>query len=351
MIKRIAFFLLSIILVFSMCACHAKDEIAVTINDLQISSGAYMNILIAADSEASTKVEETLTAQGVTDFSNINIYAQKIDGVNYSDWVKNRAIELCKRYAAIDLKANELGVTLDQTDIDESTNYVDQYWANGIGAIYEENGVSYNTYLNYYLNNRLGRKLFEKLFGEGGEKAADKQIVLDALYENYEIANIIDIDTADMSADEVAADKAKLEGYIEKLKNGTPFEEIYVEYYEIKDHSHEQTEEETPKDLHATLIGSDETEYYADADFDTIKAMAVGEIKILEDTDADTLRLVVRGDIKADGFYEKNLYNTVLYMLYDQDFEKYLTEVSSTLQAQVNNFAVDCFKVKKIKYS
>ena len=118
---------------------------------------------------------------------------------------------------------------------------------------------------------------------------------------------------------------------------------------ELKDHTHEGTQEDAPKDLHATLIGSDETSY-ADADFNTIKKMSVGEIKVIEDSDNDVLRLVIRKDIKADEYYEENLYGTVLYMLYDEDYEKYLAELYEKLDTKINDYAVNNFKVKKIKY-
>lgn len=350
MFKRISLVLLSVFLIFALCACHAKDEIAVTVADVEITSGAYANMLLYADTEAKSKVEENLTSQGATDLTNVKYFSQKIDGVIYTDWVKQRAIEHCKRFAMVEIKAKELGITLSEEEIQSVTATVYNDWyGSGFNTIYEQNGVGYNTYLNYNLNNRLGFKVFEKVYGVDGEKAADKTAVLDAMYENFEIANILEIDIKDMSKTEIAENKAVLDGYADRLNKGESFETIYVEHYELKDHTHEGTQEDAPKDLHATLIGSDETSY-SDADFNTIKKMSVGEIKVIEDSDNDVLRLVIRKDIKADEYYEENLYGKVLYMLYDEDYEKYLAELYEKLDTKINDYAVNNFKVKKIKY-
>lgn len=350
MFKRILLSVLCVFLIFALCACHAKDEIAVTVGGVNIKSGAYANMLIYADTEAKAKVEENLTSQGATDLSKVNYYAQKIDGVTYNEWVKNRAIEHCKRYAMVQLKAEELKITLTDEEANSvSTTIYNDWYSSGYGEIYEKNGVGYHTYLDYNLNNRLGFKVFEYVFGENGEKAADKQTVIDTMYENFEIANILEISIADLSSAEIADQKAKLDAYAERIKNGESFETIYVEHYELEDHKHDQTTQDAPKDIHAMLVGSDETSYQDD-NFNDIKKMGIGETKVIEDTNGDILRLIVRGDITSDEYYEKNLYSTVLYMLYDEDYEKYLAELYSSLDTQINDYAVNNFKVKKIKY-
>ena len=352
MFKRILLSVLCVFLIFTLCACHAQDEIAVTVGGVNIKSGAYANMLIYADTEAKSKVDSNLTSQGASDLSRVNYFAQKIDGTDYTKWVKDRAIEHCKRYAIIELKAKELNITLTEQEANSVTATVYNDWyATGYGEIYEKNGVGYHTYLDYNLNNRLGFKVFKNVFGEGGEKAANKQTVIDTMYENFEIANILEVSTADLSSTEIAELKDKLNAYGDRITKGESFETIYVEHYDLKDHKHEELKEgeDAPKDLHAQLIGSDETSY-SHTNFDDIKKMAVGEVKVFEDGDAKVLRLVVRGDITTDDYYEENLYGTVLYMLYDEDFEKYLTELYSKLEIEINDYAVDNFKVKKIKY-
>lgn len=343
LLKKLPIFLLVVLLITGLTACHPKDEIAITFGDVKITSATYACMLMTADADAKDKVDETLSEQGV-DTTDINYYSQKVDGTDYTKWVKNRALELCKNYALYEILAQKLGITLDDEETSYATQMTDMYWNYGLSDVYQQNGVSYNTYLNVNKNSQLSSKVFEAVFGKGGEKEADETKVIEAMYENFEIANIIEIDTSEMEDDETTHSKEMLEDYVKEMNAGKSFEDIYIEFNGLEDHTHE-ADSDAPIERHATLIGSSDTSY-SDSDFSDIKKMAVGEIQILDNN--DMLRLVQRCDITADDYYKEHLYGTVLNMLYDDDFDNYIAEFYDDYELTVNDFAVNRFKVKKL---
>ena len=61
MIKNLIAILLVAMMALSASACHGKDEIAVTIDGIEFTSAYYMCALVNADSEAQSKVYESLS--------------------------------------------------------------------------------------------------------------------------------------------------------------------------------------------------------------------------------------------------------------------------------------------------
>ena len=62
-LKRVAALLVVAIMILSLAACHPKDETALSIGDVKITSALYMSALMNADGEARTKVDEKLAEE------------------------------------------------------------------------------------------------------------------------------------------------------------------------------------------------------------------------------------------------------------------------------------------------
>ena len=60
-IKKLAAVLLAAVMVLSICGCHQKNEIAVTVGDYEYTSAYYMCALVSAYSEGQSEVYENLT--------------------------------------------------------------------------------------------------------------------------------------------------------------------------------------------------------------------------------------------------------------------------------------------------
>ena len=77
--------------------------------------------------------------------------------------------------------------------------------------------------------------------------------------------------------------------------------------------------------------------------------MATNEIKIIELDDDAGIILVVKKDIKADPYYLENLDSTTRHLIADEEFEADIEKYADELELTVNDYAVNQFKVKKIK--
>lgn len=360
--KRLVAAALVLLMVLSFAGCHKKNEIAVTIGDVEFTSAYYMCALINADSEAKSKVQEQLAEKEdskETSTEEVDYYSQKIDDKDYVTWVEDRAMETLSEIAAYKTLCAENKIEPEKEDITNAESYASMYWSSyGYGAYFEPNGVSQATYTKYMTDSYYAETYFEHVYGKDGEKEIASKEVLDKMYDNFIIANVLNAtyETDATDADKTAL-KTKLDGYVTALKEGKKtFEQVYNEYNgvteedkkaeeETKDDSEDK--EPTPKDEHATILGAKDTVYESEH-YDTVKKMKTGEIKLIELEDKTGYVLVIKQDIKADEYYAENLDMTTRHLLKDEEFEADIAEYIKTLNKDVNNYAVKQFKVKKI---
>jgi len=92
LIKRIGAIICALAILMSFAGCHKKDEIAVTVGDVEFTSAYYMCALVMADSEARNEVYEDLSDEEKTS-DEVDYFSKKIDGKKYKTWVKDTAIE------------------------------------------------------------------------------------------------------------------------------------------------------------------------------------------------------------------------------------------------------------------
>ena len=150
--------------------------------------------------------------------------------------------------------------------------------------------------------------------------------------------------------DEKTEIKNKFNTYLEDLKSGKKtFEAVYKEQNGSTDNSSStSTEKKQPKDKYASILGSKDTSYSSDQ-YDTVKDMATGEVKLIELADNAGLILAVKQDIKADDYYIDALDLASRHLIADDDFDKEITDYANKMDCKVNDYAVKQFKVKKIK--
>ncbi len=351
-IKRI--FCLVMVLCICVCftACHKKNETAVKVGSLEFTSGYYACVLFFTDSEARTKVQEELTEKGEST-EDINYYKQKIDGKSYEKWVKEETLNTIKKIAASKLYCESKKLDLGETG-NQMKSYAEYYWDQGYSAVLIENGVSKETYIQYMTDLSYEDLYFNNIFGADGEKAITEEKLKEELSKNYAIADMIDVDFADMSDEEKGSKTEQLNGYLEELKKGKrTFEEIYREYngnqQEEQENTGEEEENSKPLDSHATFIGNSETDYSNDY-FDEIHAMENGEVKIIDKKDGAGKILVVKKDVLEDPYYLKNYDSMLRHSVADDDFNKLLEEYEKTLEFKEYTSATNRFKVKNIYY-
>lgn len=348
--KKLSALLLVCLLALSSVGCHKKNEIAITVDGFEFTSAYYMCALINANSEAQNKVYESLDEnESQTD---VNFYSKKIDNKNFVNWVEDRAIEIIKEIAAYKSLCKKADLKLDDETKSNAEYYASYYWQNGYSQYFEPNGVSEATYTAFTVDSYYSSLYFEHLYGKDGEKEIATEEVKNKIYDNFITANLLDVTFSEETADEKTAIENKLNSYADKLKNkAITFEEVYKEYYEIKDEEKEdatsENEDPKPKDEYATVLGAEGTGYEHDF-YSDIQKMATGEIKVIKkDNDAGVL-LVIKQDIKADEYYADTLDLTARHLIKDEEFSSDISKVAKDLKTDINKYAIGQFKVKKI---
>ncbi len=353
-LKRIFATALCLLLILTCLAgCHQKGEIAVKIGDVEFTSGYYACALVFSDNEARAMVEEDLSEKGDLP-DEINYWDYKVEDTDYVEWVQTNTLDTLKDLAAVKTLCKEADVQLDAETISLAESNADYLWDSyGYSALLEGNGVSETTFRQYMQDTYLADTYFEHIYGKGGEKEISADKLTEQLTGNYALVNIIKVDFSGLKADQIADKKEQLSVYETALKNGTKtFEEIYLEYNGIsaEDHTHEEVEEgeSEPLDHHATILGSEDTDYASDY-YEDAKAMATGEVKVVT-KDESSMALIVKQDIVADPYYIEELDTTLRNDIAGEDYQDEIAEYGEGLDCDVNTSSTKQFKVKKIKY-
>ena len=349
-IKRVFALALVLVTALAVAACHPKNEVAVKIGDFEFTSAYYMCALINADSEAKSKVQEGLSEDESSE--DVDYYSKKIDDKDFVTWVEDTAMDSLKEIAAYKTLCKENKLEISEEDAANAESYASYYWSSyGYSSYFEPNGVGQSTYTQYMKDSYYSSLYFEHLYGKEGEKEIAADTVKTKMYENFIIADLIQASFSSKSDDEITELKEKLNGYLTDLQKGKKtFEEVYKEYNGTTEETEEETEsdEPQPKDKYASILGAEDTVYASDQ-YEAVKAMATGEVKLIELDDNAGLVLAVKQDITADSYYLDTLDMTTRHLIADEEFEKDIKEYAAKMDCDVNNYAVKQFKVKKIK--
>lgn len=370
LIKRILAISLVLIMAFSVTACHKKDEIAVTVNGFEYTSAYYMCALINAYSEGQSEVQ---TALGDKFTADTDYFKQNIAGKKFEVWVKNRAIEILEEIGTYQKLCKDAKLELSDEMMSNAQNTAYYMWAYyGYGQLFEPNGVSFNTYLQFTVDSYYTELYFTHIYGEGGEKEIASADVEAKMYKDFLIADLLEVTFSSEKDSEKEEIKKKFDSYLKDLQDGKKtFEEVYNDYNKVEeekedehdhDHDHDHEDAETdktdtdkeedkelePLDKYAQVLGAKDTSYAHDH-FDTISKMATNEVKLITKDNKAGYILVVKKDIKADPYYRENLDSMVRHLLKDTEFNKDMAEQFKTAKTDVSKYAVNRFKVKKIK--
>ena len=368
-------------LALTMVGCHEAKEIVASYDDIEITGGIYLAMLLEADGAARNLADEQNESDdAIEDYGAVEIK----DGgkvTPYYDYVKSEAKKLIRQYVATQTLAKEYKVTLSDDDTAGLNAYVNYLWDTyGYGVMYEENGVGRASYTEYIRNSGYLRgNLFEAIYGKEGKTPVKEEDLKKYMTDNYCIANILtenlsstdeNGNTTTLTEDEAKDLLGKLNAYADRLTKGdADFETIYHEHNESEhekeettedkdtdEHDHEEAETETeeteevpsaPLDSHATLLSSKDTGTESE-NFSEIYKMKVGEVKVIESETAYTL--VVRGDISADPYYLYSLDETLRQLIKGDEFNDMLDEEGGKLDIKYFEGEISYLSPKKINY-
>lgn len=364
-IKSFLAIMICVFMAFSLTSCHPANEVAVTVGGVDISTSLYLCMLIQADGEARSTVDEDIAeTEEAKSEAGVDYFSKNIDDVKYVDWVNARTLELCQSYAAKLLKFEESDLELDEENKSSIETLSQYYWNNyGYGSLYVPNGVSIETYKEYLSLSYIEDAYFRSLYGQGSKGELSEKNIKDTLNDNFVLAYDLSAEYLESSTGEEASDeeiatmKAQLEGYKKRLEKGESFKTIYNEYNDITEKDQDTTDDTagekyaSPADSLASVLGGEETTSPSVL-FNTVKKMKTGSIQIIDDDEQSTFHLVVKLDILDDPYYYKGdtYYNTVAYLIKGDAFTEEVTKYAKTLTVKKHSFALGALSPKKLVY-
>ncbi len=349
---RILALCLVCVLTLGLAGCHKKGEIAVTVGDYDFTSGYYACALVFADNEARSIIDTELAEEATAD---IDYHKQKVEDTDYVEWVEQTALDNIKAIAAYKTLCAKAEISLDDGTDELVKANVDYLWENnGYSLLLEPNGVAKDTFEQYMTDTYYADKYFMHLYGKEGEKAISDDELTTQFNNNYVLVNLLQADFSSKTQEEINDITAKFTSYEADIKGGKrTFEEIYLEHNGISadEHTHSEVQEGElqPQDHHATVLGSEDTDYASDY-YDDAKDMATGEVKLITLENGAGMVLVVKKDIAADPYYLQTLDQTIRYDIAGEDFDKDIKEYANELECDINKSSIKQFKVKKIVY-
>lgn len=348
-IKRATALLIAVVICLSFAGCHQQGEVALRVNGEEFTSAFYSCALLSADMEAQDIMVERYDTEATT-IDNSMWINKTIDEKSYSDWVKNRALEIVK--GMMTAKQLCLDNKIETAKYFESAETQAEYsWSSKYAEYFEKNGVSLETYKKYSCYEQYSVAYFDFIYGDGGEKAVPNEDIKKHVNENYAYIDIYTVNITDMSTEEVTAIKEKLEGYKERIDSGESFTKIYAEATGTE-YKFDSTDTDNFSNTLATVWGSEGTSY-ANQYFTNVKDMKVGECSVVafNENDIEYAVLILKGDPNAEANPNRpSLYSAARNDLKGDEFEQFMQEKNKNVTIKTVKYAINQFKVKNIYF-
>ena len=198
--KKAAATLLAAAVTRSFVACGESTANAMTIDGIQIKAGMYIYYSYNAYLQLTQDLKAQNSELDVTD--NKVVKEQKMDGVSAETWIQNKALEYCKQYAAVEKKADELGIELKSDDKNDINDKVETFWDNS-GEIYEKNGISKESVKAILENTYLTDEVFRHYYEVDGEEGETEDGLTEFYEENNARVQYIQFDLKDGKGDDL----------------------------------------------------------------------------------------------------------------------------------------------------
>jgi len=361
LLKKISAASAAAVMALSLTSCGKDTTWGANIDGMQLRAGILIYFQSNAVSEASGHMTE-----GDTD-----VLAITIEDKPARDWINDKTVKDMREYAAVEKKFDELGLSLEDSELKALSNNIDQWWDDYVGTYYEEIGVSKQSYYDAVLNSQKRIELFDYYYSEGGELAVSDDEIKNYLLENNARIKFIKMPLKDgegnlLKSEGKAEIKKMAEDYIERAKGGESFEAIedeYNEYYaslaaaaseETADSeadngsSEEEPEtetEETERVSYGTIISKDST-IPSEKSAEEAWKLNVGDYALVEED--EVYYVIYRMDLFADETYLEGQKNSVVHALKDEEFDGTVSGWTDAQSVELNDAAFDRYKLEKL---
>ncbi len=230
----------------SMCGCMDSGAL-MSIEGVDIPNGVYLSTVMTSYSDAYSKISTAKADLG--DTSEIeDVFAETVEDMTASEWIKADALKNVKRFVAIEKLFDEYGLSLSSevtdslnsdlnTMWDEENYYVQYiYGFDTMGEYYESVGISKDSMRVIYTNQSKENEVFAHLYDTDGTNAVSDEELNTYLVDNYASVKYLQLDYVDkfgISLKEdasIQAIKDTAKSYVDRLNNGESYLDVKYDY-------------------------------------------------------------------------------------------------------------------------
>ena len=243
----------------SVTGCSSSTDYSMTAGGNKVNAGVYINYIL---NEMSSQMYQLYYSGEITDMK--ECLDKEIEGENFKTYVKNKALESTKEFAAVQAKFDELGLTLSEDDVQQIEDSVSSAWSSQ-EDFYKLEGVSRESLKMCYEHTYKKEAIFDHYYMEGGTEPVSDDDVNKFVADNYIRYKLVTIPKSTNEDEEAAKTeneelKTLWEGYIADAESldFAGFDEIITKYNDYKEaKAAEESESAEGTDGTADISGDD----------------------------------------------------------------------------------------------
>lgn len=345
--KALAAVLCTFILL-SFASCKDTSWVVSSGNE-SVGAGVYLGYLVDAYYTAANSVTDTTK----------DMFSQKIGDVKVADYIKNSALENCKKHIVINTLFDEFKLSFSENEKKEFEESFKSIW-NSVSYLYEDNGCGKESLKKILLNDEKYEKVFEHYYSKDGKSPVSEKERKEYFTKNYAKIKYISVDYSNhfsgVESSSKASDAQKkelkeiAEGYVARLEKGEDIDKLQDEEEKAAASTNkEEVEEHDHEHDHAfTFVPKDTS---SDPDDFNKKIFASDYSKpILFENTTYGYYVFVRYKMDADSEDYTDRSGDVLSAMKSEDFGKIIDKEVEKIKVTENSAAINRYKPQNVTF-
>lgn len=247
-LKKLAAAVVSVALASTMVGCTPTigggTSTAMSVDGYDVPSGLFIYYSMQGYSDA----EKLLNGQNGDTLELKDIKNAKIDSVDSSDWIQNKATDYCVDFITIIKEFESINGELSPEDIEAAENMAAYYYAQD--SLLEENGVSLDTMEEMAQMSYKEQAVFKHYYGFDGTEGCTEEELKDYFDENFARVEYVSISLSDDEGNKLGEDEQRerrkmAENYAKQVNGKSKELDKMLELDNVKEDYEEYLAEQT----------------------------------------------------------------------------------------------------------
>lgn len=199
------------------CTMGTSTQYVMSVDGFDLKAGVYIYYQNNALKDAKNKVGSDDPNLDLEDTDALE--ELEIDGKKFLDWVEDKTTANCCEHIAVIKKFDEMGLTLDEADIEAAEDYVASMFDDPEASKeYKENGIGEESVTEVLLNTYKANEIFLAIYGEGGTENVQESTIKENFIATNARLKYVALDLNDAEGNVLeGADKQEVETLANKL--------------------------------------------------------------------------------------------------------------------------------------